>query len=756
MNYPFDEYLPFTNYEGKYLLEAFFNYTSFTETKTLAYEVKNNIKIDIDTDDNQRRNVPVIFDADAKGGVGILNYTWRLSDGSIINSRKANITYTTAGDYVSTVSVKDEYNNTKNSSITITVDNTYTVNIIVKDSLTSAIIPEATIEIDDEEKEANANGQATYYLTPGDKEIFIVKQNYTVYHGELDITKDETITLLLEPIINQEPVVTLISPGNNSLITGTSTELVLKAEYNKTLNCSIYINEQNDGFFAYLGSLEVADSNEHAFKVIELENKSYWWKVECIGTNGKNAISTSWMFNVGGEALQEAGITEPQQSTGNFKTYDDWVKELNQILDNIDALPKDEKEAAEALGVPAQIDESINSIKNTIRDLDALNFRTDLADDDKLAKGEEIVLNAEQAYQKSPISVELLNKEAFVDYIKPEEIETLLDQYLEQTNASLSISKKELLKFINELQQEVLISSKVKIARVTYRDGTQSDASIILREIKTYNITEGSFIMEIIPKDVAENAGEVISSQEYDVFMQDPIIKFALSGDTTISYYFEAGRDIESLKKIRTVVLVDPASIQSREKITGFAISNLKMPEGKGIIFIPLIIILLGGLIFAGIRYDGINAAKYLAYKAYGKKSLHYISVILNEINDNLDTGDFEKAAELYNEARGAYSELTAIAKNDVYEQICQAATRVKDYSDALQNQNSISEMKNMVSTIQAYINNGQISPALEEYKNIEAAYTRLDDSTREMLHPTLVSLGNKIQIMVENSKNLI
>ncbi len=757
MNYPFQEYLMFTNYEGKYLLEAFFNYSGFTEAKALNYEIKNNIKIDIDTDDDQRRNVPVILKADAKGGVGTLNYTWHLSDGSVKNGKKTNITYTTAGNYVNTVSVKDAYNNTKNSSITITVDNTYYVKIVVKNSVTKGVISRATVDIDDEEKETDANGEIGYYLTPGQKGIFVLKENYTMYHSDLDITKDETITLFLEPVINQEPIITLIRPGNNSGITGTTTELAFKAEYNRTLNCSFYINEKNDGFFAYLGSIEVSDSAEHAFGVIELENKSYWWKVECVDKIGKSGMSTSWVFNVGSlAALPTPQTTEPQASSGNFKTYDDWVKEFQQILDNINALPKDEKEAAEALGISSIIDESISVFKNTIRDLDALNFRTDLTDADKQAEGEQMVLNAEQAYQKTPISIELLNKDAFVDYIKPDEIEALLDQYLEINNVSLSISKKELLKFINDLQQEVLISSKVKTARVTYRDGTQSDASIILREIKTYNITEGAFIMEIIPKDVAEKADNIMSSQKYEVVMQDPIIKFGLQGDTTITYYFEANQDLELLKKIKTVVLVDPASIEAKQKITGFSIKGLKMPSGKGIMFIPVIIILLGGLVFAGIKYDGINTARYLAYRIYGKKSLHYISVILNEINDNLDGGDHEKAIDLYNEAKDAYSELSTLAKNDVYENISQTAVRVKEYCDAMQAQGNIAELKVMVNNIQGLLNNGQLSASLEEYKRIEAAYTQLDDDTKELIHPTLVALGNKIQIAIENTKNLI
>jgi tetratricopeptide (TPR) repeat protein len=580
----------------------------------------------------------------------------------------------------------------------------------------------------------------------------VLKENYTLYRGELSITRDETFTISLTPIIVKKPVVTLLRPENNALVTGTSAELAFKAEFDQAMNCSIYINENNDGFFIYLGSVQVSDASEKLFGVIELENKSYWWKVECVDNNKNTGMSSTWIFKVGGQEPEQQVLPEP---TGNFNTYEDWIKEFQQILDDVNRLPKDEKEAADALGVSSIIEDSITSFRNTIRDLDGLRFRTELSDSDKQAEGEEIIKQAEQAYKQTPISVEILSKDAFVEYITPKEIEPLVDQYIEINNISLGMSKKNLLKLINELQQEAVISSKVKTARLTFRDGTQADASIVLREIKAYNITQGSFIMEIIPKDVAESAQDIMSSQDFEVIMQDPIIKFNLLGDTTISYYFEADRDLEQMKKIKTMVMIDPSIISEENKVTGFSVSNIKLPKVKGIVFIALII-MLGGLVFAGVKYDGINTAKCLAYKFYGKKKLHYISVILNEIHDHLDSGNHQKAIELYDEARDAYSELSTIAKNDVYDKITETAGRVQQYCSVVQSQSSVNDITVMVSNIQALLNNGQIADSLEEYKRIESAYTQLNDETRELVHPTLVELCNKIQIGIENTKNLI
>jgi hypothetical protein len=756
MNYPFQEYLPFANYEGEYILEAFFNYIGITQTQALSYEIKNNINIDIDTDDSQRKNVPVLLEADATGGVGKLNYTWHLSNGSLINNRKANITYSSSGEYTELVVVKDEYNNTRNKSITISAEDTVHVIIIVKDASNNAAVQAATVEIKGEKKDTGSNGEVNYYLRVGEKEIFVLAENYSLYHDEINITKDQTFTILLQPEQSQQPIVSLLGPENNSLIQGTTTDLVFKAEYNSSLNCSVYINEKNDGFFMYLGSVSVNDNAEKPFGITELENKTYWWKVECVNpsnSNGNNGLSQTWMFRVG------AGLdltTGNSQGSGAFKAYNNWVKEFEQILNTFNNLPKDEKEASDALGITNRVEESITALKSTIRDLDALKFRNDLTDEEKQEEGQKLVQLAEEAYQKTPVSIELLNSEAFVGYIKQEELSALLKEYVEIKNITEKINEEKILKYLNELQQEVVISTKIRSIRVTYRNGAQSDASVVLREIKAYNLTDGAFILEVIPKDVAETADAILSSQKYEVIKKDPIIKFDLKGDTTITYYFEANHDSEALKNIKTAVFVEPNLIEEKNEVTGFSIKSLKLPKIKGIIFIPVIVALLGGLVFIGIRYDGLDAAKYMFYRAYGQKSLHYIKVILNEINDTLDSGDVEKALSLYDEAKGAYNELSALAKNDVYDKVSESANRVKEYCEAIQSQNNISEIKAMMDNIHALLSQGQIGPALEVYKRIEAAYNQLGDESKEMLHPTLVALGNKVQIMIDNTRNLI
>jgi len=760
MNYPFQEYLPFTNYQGRYTLEAFFNYSGTTEVKELSYEVLNNINIEIDINGDPRKNVPIILKAQAQGGVGPLNYTWHLSNGSRINKDRVNITYNEKGNHTETVVVKDSYNNTKNKSITINVKDSYQVEIIVKDSATNQPIKGATIEIEDEKKITDTNGKANYYLKAGRREIIILKENYSIYLDELNITKDESFTILLHPLNSTKPEISLISPDNNTEVTGPNTSLVFKAEYQDNLNCSTYINEDDDGFFTYLGSLEVKNTSEQVFNVTDLENKTYWWKVECVDNDGNTGISPTWQFKVGRAASNTGSSATPQQLEA-IKTFNDKVKEFEQVLDVLEGLPREEKELADALGIPRQVEDVITELKNTIRDVDSLNFRADLSGEEKEAEKQKLILRAEEAYQKAPVSIEILKSDSFVDYIDDAELKEILEMYLESKELEddeLGVSKKKLLGFLDELQQEVVISTKIKNARVMYKDGAQKDITAVIREIKTYNLTEGAFLLEIIPKDIVISADKVISPEEFEVVKQDPIISFKLKGDKTLTYYFEKNINPALLRNIRTAVFINPESL-SKEQITGFSTKNLRIGGIKQPLLIIVLIILLSGFLFVSIKYDGISTAKYMYYKIHGHKSLHYINVILNEINDNLEIGNLEKAISLYEEAKGAYSELSTLAKNDVYEKVVMTANKIRSYSQQLERaekNHCVEELKEGMRRVPVLLSNGQISAALDEYKRIEAAYNQLDNGIKEMLHSGLVALGNKIQIMIDNEKDKI
>lgn len=749
-SFPIQQGLPFLYNANKYIVEAYFTYANYTETKTARYNVSSNIAINVDYPDKPRKNEPVMLEANAGGGYGTLNYKWILSNGNVVENRKANITYASAGNYTNIIIVTDAYNNSVNRSISLDVSDSYKIKVIVKDEETQAKIWKATVEVDDQEKDTDTNGEVELFLRKGKRDISILAENYSLYAGELNVTNDETFTILLMPmqLVRTEPQVTLTYPDNNAKIMGDSSELGFKVDHKYKTNCSIYISEElNSGFFIHLGDKEVAanDNGEKRIQVIELENMTYYWKVECSDDKGKTGSSETRKFDVGLKtSLSKAG--------NEIQLLSSRVKEYELLLSDIANMPPDLKEGVTRLGLGKQIEDAIKVMKDAIRDIDGLSRSNQPADQIESSK-RSLFEKAESAYQKAPVDITLLGSDSFVDYIESADLEGLVNEVIKlEYGENESINAKQAFSRIEELQQEAVISTKTKNLRVSFRDGAQKDITLVIRDIKTYNITSDATLVEAIPKEVAASAGEIKSAAAFKVIKDDPIISFPLSKDATITYYFEKHISPESLRDIRIAVFTGLDRLEP-EYVTGFSISDFAIPGIKKGWLIPTIVIILAGLVVFATKYEGVKAAKYALYLAKRKNTVHYINVILSDIADNLQAGNVQKAISLYDEAKSAYIDLPSIAKNDVYEKIMDTANRIENYQETLAKDDRLKSITARLQRTEQMISTQQIGIVIHDYKQIEEMYHSLEDNEKDVVHARIVDIGNKIQVMIDSNK---
>jgi hypothetical protein len=147
-----------------------------------------------------------------------------------------------------------------------------------------------------------------------------------------------------------------------------------------------------------------------------------------------------------------------------------------------------------------------------------------------------------------------------------------------------------------------------------------------------------------------------------------------------------------------------------------------------------------------------MNAVKYALYLTRKKDTLHYVSVILNDITDNVQTGNIERAIALYDEAKVAYAELPHMAKNDIYEHILAAANSIESYQDSMLRNDDLKMMRSLIIGAENRLGQNQVVNAIEEYKKVEAAYHALDNKSKEIVQPQVVDLGNKIQVLIASN----
>ncbi|MBN2141929.1 PKD domain-containing protein [Candidatus Woesearchaeota archaeon] len=765
--FPIQTNLPFLYQAGKYVVEAHFTYQNTTETKVERYNVTSNIAISVSAPSNPRKNEPIILKANAGGGYGKLNFTWHLSDGRNINDDEANITYNSAGNFTNIIEVTDAYYNSVNQTVNLSVSDSYKIWVIVKDSDTNAAISHATVEIDGQEKETGTTGQVEMNIRGGKRDLVILAENYSIYTAELNITKDETFTIMLQRLISgrTNPKVTLLSPDNEAKIAGSQTIIGFKVEHAYKTNCSIYISEEtNSDFYIFLGNIEVPanDASNKELEVIDLENMSYNWKVECVDDKNYKGLSETRTIHVGATSLSS-------QSSPELEIINNRVKEYEQLLSDFGLLPKKLKEGVDMMGITSQLEDAIRVMKNAIRDIDGLAFKN-LNPADKASERSRLLKEAEEAYQKAPVNAELLGSDNFIDYIESADLEELAREMASLTYTPEEVQEINIgraLKTLEDLQQEVVISTKIKNIRIYYRDGTQKDMTLVMRDVKTYNITSDTILVERIPKEFAQSASMIKSNVEFQTVKDDPIISFQLSKDVQIGYYVEQNIDESIMKNIRNAVFRDVRNLEP-EYVTGFSIKdlNLSLPSLGNAWALIIIIVVLTGVIVAGTKFGGLEAARYTAYLLGRKNTLHYVNVILNDLEDNLQTGDLAKAVSLYNEAKDAYAGLPSMAKNDVYDSIVSSAEKIRRFQNSLNgvsseerpgdSLNPVKELSALVSSTGNNMGFVSIHETIENYKQIECMYNRLSDNDKEVLHGQIVNLGNRIKLQIESNKDLI
>jgi hypothetical protein len=739
--------LPFMNKEGMYVVDAYFSLNNHTATKTEQYNVTSTIQINVEKPQKPRKSEPVLLEATATGGIGTLNYTWVLSNGSRYDSRKANITYPSPNNYTNTIYVTDTYNNTRNQSIILDVSNSNLITIAVKDEIDGSPIKGATVSIDYQDEETDTDGKASIYVRGGKRDLIILAKNYSIYDEELNISQDQTFAISLKSLnmTKSKPLVTLTAPENNATVIGTSTEVGFSIASKFQCNCSVYIAENGSNFYIYLGStiIPANDKGEKRFEVIDLENMSYNWKVECIDTQGTSGISESRSLNIG----LSKWLTEQNDALGQI---DKKVKQLELVQKDIENMPSDLKETVIALGFEKKLDETILQLKNAIRDIDALNYKN-LDSQSFNNEKNALMKSTDQAYAESPASFTLIASDSFVDYIEKPDLNTLTKAYISSKYGENStIDLKKALNFLEALQQEVLISTKVSSITVTYASGSSKDRTIVVRNLKVYNVTADSRIVESIPKSLASSASEIKSSMQFETINNDPIISFALKNGDVITYYFEKRLSKDDIMGIKTAIFSDLDKM-GPEYVTGLSITHLSLPDSGWLI--PIAIILLASLIFGTVRYEGHKIAQYAIYLTQRNNTLHYVNVILNDINDNLQLGNVQKAVSLYDEAKAAYTDLPGIAKNDIYGKIMETAKAIEEYQNRIVTNDSIRTITLLLNNADRLLSEMQLSSAIQEYKKIEEIYHTMDDGSKQSIQPHIIDMCNKIQVLVNSNK---
>jgi len=706
--------LPITNKTGPYIIDGIATFLGHTKANQTRYTVKNTMSVQLSTDDDPRINKTVRVTASVNGGIPPYYFTWTLHNGTVLSGiGYVDIAIKSAGTFIQRVTAMDAANNTQQANISLVVDPLLSVSIQVLDNSTRQPIPGAEVDLksDTGERESattSDNGMTYFSVPSGDYALLASKTGYQYVAEEISInTSSTSFSILLGKTAQYDPQVRIIEPAAGATDV---TVVRFTATHTKPLTCALQVS--GDGaWFATNGSISVTDSAVKEFP-LTLPAGPYNARVECSDAMGARGESATVQFTIDAIPIETTlSISSEEESY-----LQDSVSRLDALLAGIDSYSGTEKEAMIIIGYDRQLRNVKRAVLQAIRDMSDLQYRNDLDAVGTQVERERIMSTVRPLLASTPVSVRVIDSKTFVRYPKEDAIPLIAEQIAGLDGITSDVDR--VARLLLPDQQKFTLSTKAMHVQYTYPDDTEKVMTLVQRSM-TYakNLSPEYGVIEIIPKEIAENAKDLTLLTEARIIKQDPVLHFGQQA--TAAYLIPKKVDFTRIETIQTV-LTKPYS-EPTNIISGYAIWT-----GQGLDELPVsLLILIAVIILAYLIYyfDIIKHVRFFIFKEGKQRPVHYVRVMINDAKDQLAGNNYEKAEMLYKEIRMMYDQLPEFAKNDMYE----------DVADLLRTMDAY--YFNMVMMeLDGHLKAGEFEAAIGSYEKLTRVYVRLDQDKQQEL----------------------
>lgn len=649
----------YTNQEGKYLINVDAISGANIISSTTNYNVTNNMDIKIVGDTIVLEKEEIELSSTITGGIAPYTYEWTLSNGSKITGNNLNIVYGTQGTYSTKINITDSKGNTKSSTFSILVKLPYEVKVSVMDKATRSLIQDAEVDIDSWSGLTDSSGIIILKVPLGTHDLEVRADGY--FKQNREITVDGKEALLIE--LNKKSSSTtsdgsfsinLLSPTKNEEI---NIDATFKAEVktDDETNCELYVTEQGTSWSKLLKSWAMSSDEilQHSEKLNP--EKEYIWYVGCENQDTQITSETQTFKTNKASTVDFAGAQSDDADPGEIR------RRLEQASDNIAALDLNAKQIAETLEIPTKIDRALRDYDRVLRDVNNIQFRSDLSDKDKQDKKNEYTSKLNDIEQNTVLNLELIKSEQVVKYPKKEELRQIITEYAQEKNKKDSINEE----ILNDLQNNILVKTKISHVSLTYLTQDSEDITLIEKEITfTKNTSGKSFLMEYIPKDLEGSASNINFITTSEILKNDPIIKF--ENQNKIAYYLEGQKNIELAKTTSLILYDESIFTKSRGLITGNVLGFVDFTSPTFLIVLLALIIVL----YASYSFEIIPDMAGLFSKGKSEKITRKIQYLIQDINEKIKINDLNNANLIFKELRIVYEKAPFDSKKETCQEI--------------------------------------------------------------------------------------
>ncbi|MBR9677149.1 hypothetical protein GOV04_03340 [Candidatus Woesearchaeota archaeon] len=705
--YPVTEIMPYIRKVGTYTLVAQITYGGASTSTTKTFEVTNNLAADIDYDRKVQRKKETTLKATASGGIGTVNYRWNL-DGVSKTGSEITHTFDELGSETVKLTITDSENNTLIEDFTIKVVNKYKLIVNVLDSTTNHYVEDAKVEVDDTTKTAINQGRVEFILEQGTYEVHAYNAGYK--HSFVDVTldKNKTINVKLEPTTNSAPQLTLHSTNARSNTNTISLEYSVISDH--TVDCELLTSTDNNWWSSKAEQKTITTNSKLTFTLQNQELGNYYYKIECTDVNNQKTTSNTENYKIiGEENYQSISTQDYNQQIDNAievtKTVSGKDGQVIQLL-NID---QKLYAAKRQLGT---YNSDIYNIENPMCPGRYCNIASEVKQD-YLREVEEKIENLSKY---TVLRLQIISDDKYVKYPSDKELETTLQNYLNQKSIDISSKAfKKLLSANEKLQSKLSTTKKHFKARITYLNGLTEEITIISKELSVGNNTpKKTKIVEFLPEKLTRS--NIVFVDEPIKILDDNLVEYEID-QKTITYYTITALSASDVEKSQTYLLTTEQP--AKNSITGFAIFDGS--QNKKVLVLILLVV-IASIAYLVYNHDILDKLAILKTLLIGHdKRVSYVNVLINDALDYLKQDDTQKAGLIYREIKLTYEQYPRVLKNELYDSIRGLCAQL-----------DIVYAKKLVVIAKAQANKNQITELEKTYSKLNLVYQKLPEKNKE------------------------
>ena len=524
-------------------------------------------------------------------------------------------------------------------------------------------------------------------------------------------------------MIDQDPNINLLWPKDEKIIYEDYVNFSYEASDNAKLkNCTFKLYENcasmswcstssSNLAYSQRQSYNPANDDEIEVNLKDFDEGFYEWLVECYDNSSNYEWEAAFFkIDLNGTASLDSSSEDYEQK-----------EEVLALKEEVDTFLEEDfsLEELEALN-DLNILEDIKYYKKRLINIDislAGGFPA-YSEELREKKTEEYLEEFESIQNKIPQGITVKDNYEYIKNSVEVDFNEIIQDYFYATNTDLGrVSTQKLARFNEELQNELSVSAKIRNVEIEYKNGTQR-MTLVKKAINMDN-DDYSIILEVIPKEIAEKAEEIIFVTDSEIIKDDPIfeVNYEDLDKKEIVYYLNRQVKLESFEKTETLLFEDDLG-KLGSKVTGFFVFDFGSSD-FGLYFL-LFFILLIVLLFVTI----IVVKKFRMLSWRKEPNVVRVMNLLEEINKFLAEKEVEKAREKYYKIKEIYPVLPYNTKLYFYNKINEMLIRidrkdifglVKEYQEAKRNWNK-----------EDYI---------RLYKDIRKIYERLPEKDRKKVY---------------------